>query len=134
MESIGRSFVISSKPAESKPGALAPQTKGQIMRDRIMISVRRSLAGSRKNPQTKFASQFSYWRGALAAVLLTLSGGPAFGMDATIGGALPAPLPLFPADNWWNLDISAWPVDPNSASYISFINNGGTRHLHPDFG
>src|SRR5256712_7284808 len=55
-------------------------------------------------------------------------------MAATIGGALPAPLPLFPADNWWNLDISAWPVDPNSASYISFINNGGTRHLHPDFG
>ena len=23
------------------------------------------------------------------------------------GGALPAPLPLFPADNWWNADISA---------------------------
>ena len=38
------------------------------------------------------------------------------------------------ADNWWNLDISSWPVDPNSASFISFINNGGTRRLHPDFG
>ncbi|HEY2990184.1 MAG TPA: hypothetical protein VGL11_20895 [Candidatus Binatia bacterium] len=50
------------------------------------------------------------------------------------GGSLPAPLPLFPADNWWNLDISNWPVDPNSASYISFINNGGTRRLHPDLG
>src|SRR5437867_11095958 len=82
----------------------------------------------------KTVSQFSYWLGGLAAVLLTLSGGQAFGMDATIGGALPAPLPLIPADNCWNLDISAWPVDPNSASYISFINNGGTRHLHPDFG
>jgi len=55
-------------------------------------------------------------------------------MDAVRGGALPQPLPLFPADNWWNLDISSWPVDPNSASYISFINNGGTRRLHPDFG
>jgi hypothetical protein len=41
---------------------------------------------------------------------------------------------LFPPDNWWNLDISNWPVDPNSSSYIAFINNGGTRRLHPDFG
>jgi hypothetical protein len=49
-----------------------------------------------------------------------------------LGGALPGPLPLFPADNWWNLDISAAPVDPSSASYIAFI--GATRKLHPDFG
>jgi hypothetical protein len=40
---------------------------------------------------------------------------------------LPQPLPLFPADNWWNLDISNWPVDQNSSNYINFINNGGTR-------
>ena len=52
-----------------------------------------------------------------------------------IEGAAPTvPLPLFPPDNWWNQDISAAPVDANSASYIAFINNGGTRTLHPDFG
>ena len=50
------------------------------------------------------------------------------------GAAPPGPLPVFPPDNWWNLDISAAPVDPGSAGYIAFINNGGTRHLHPDFG
>ena len=50
------------------------------------------------------------------------------------GAALSVPLPLFPATNWWNLDISGAPVDPGSAGYIAFINNGGTRHLHPDFG
>jgi hypothetical protein len=50
------------------------------------------------------------------------------------GAAPTVPLPLFPSNNWWNLDISAAPVDPGSASYISFINNGGTRRLHPDFG
>ena len=50
------------------------------------------------------------------------------------GAALPAPLPLFPADNWWNTDIASAPVDTNSASYIAFINNGATRRLHPDFG
>jgi hypothetical protein len=51
-----------------------------------------------------------------------------------IGAPPPAPLPVFPADNWWNTDVSAAPVDPNSASYIAFVNNGGTRRLHPDFG
>jgi hypothetical protein len=59
---------------------------------------------------------------------------PAWAMSSVRGGALPQPLPLFPTDNWWNLDISSWPVDGNSANYISFINNGGTRRLHPDFG
>jgi hypothetical protein len=59
---------------------------------------------------------------------------PAWAMNSVRGGALPQPLPLFPADNWWNLDISNWPVDSNSSSYVGFINNGGTRRLHPDFG
>ena len=47
---------------------------------------------------------------------------------------IPGPLPLFPADHWWNTDISAAPLDPGSASFIAYINNGGTRRLHPDFG
>jgi hypothetical protein len=50
------------------------------------------------------------------------------------GAPPPAPLPVFPSDNWWNADISTAPVDANSASYIAFINNGGIRRLHPDFG
>jgi hypothetical protein len=49
-------------------------------------------------------------------------------------GALPGPFPLFPATNWWNLDVSAAPVDLKSAAYIAFIDNGSPRHLHPDFG
>jgi hypothetical protein len=47
-------------------------------------------------------------------------------------GQVPGPLPIFPADNWWNQDISAAPVDPRSAQFISFV--GTTRRLHPDFG
>jgi hypothetical protein len=53
---------------------------------------------------------------------------------ATLGGPLPGPLPLFPPDNWWNLDVSTAPVDPHSAAYIAFVNNGSLRRLHPDFG
>ena len=49
-------------------------------------------------------------------------------------GTLPGPFPLFPPANWWNLDVSGAPVDSNSAAFIAFINNGGTRRLHPDFG
>jgi hypothetical protein len=50
------------------------------------------------------------------------------------GAPPPAPLPVFPPDNWWKTDISAAPVDPDSAAFIAFINNGGVRRLHPDFG
>jgi hypothetical protein len=39
---------------------------------------------------------------------------------------------VFPVTNWWNQDVSAAPLDPNSANYISWI--GTTRQVHPDFG
>ena len=41
--------------------------------------------------------------------------------------------PVFPADNPWNRDVSADPVDPRSDAYIASM-NGGSRFLHPDFG
>ena len=38
---------------------------------------------------------------------------------------------VFPDDNWWNTDISAQAVDPNSSTLITAC---GTQNLHPDFG
>jgi len=70
----------------------------------------------------------------LSAFAATAALGQCPASPPTQGGALPGPLPLFPSSNWWNLDISAAPLDANSTSYIAFINNGGTRRLHPDFG
>jgi hypothetical protein len=49
------------------------------------------------------------------------------GIGAPLNGAVP-----FPADNAWNTDISARPVDPNSDNLIASI--GGSTGLHPDFG
>lgn len=65
---------------------------------------------------------------------LASRGARAAGIGPVEGGPVPQPLPLFPPTNWWNLDVSGAPVDPGSAAFISFINNGGARHLHPDFG
>ncbi|HUK42349.1 MAG TPA: hypothetical protein VLX11_14940 [Candidatus Acidoferrales bacterium] len=70
----------------------------------------------------------------IVAALVAAALPVAHAMDAARGGALPQPLPLFPPDNWWNLDISSWPVDGKSSNYIAFIDNGGSRRLHPDFG
>jgi len=61
-----------------------------------------------------------------------LAAAPAFAQPAQPGGTLPGPLPLFPPDNWWNVDVSSAPVDRNSAGYINFI--GANVPLHPDFG
>lgn len=68
------------------------------------------------------------------SILCMFAGGAHATGGPVEGGPLPQPVPEFPATNWWNLDISSAPVDPKSANYIAFINNGGTRHLHPDFG
>src|SRR5215207_9817032 len=53
-------------------------------------------------------------------------------MTAERGGAVPGPFPLFPRTNWWNLDVSAAPVDPQTNSYIAFV--GPDALLHPNFG
>jgi hypothetical protein len=49
------------------------------------------------------------------------------GPGADLGGRRP-----FPADNPWNRDVSAAPLDPNSERYIASI--GADAPLHPDFG
>ena len=49
-----------------------------------------------------------------------------FVANGSLGGRRP-----FPADNWWNTDVSRAPVDPNSATLIASC---GVRNLHPDFG
>ncbi len=91
---------------------------------------------------------------SLPAVLVAISAG-AFACGG--GGDSPAgPDPLgadsavvledfsgrsfLPPDNWWNLDISAAPVDSQSDTLIHFIsgrtagNPAANRQVHPDFG
>jgi hypothetical protein len=51
----------------------------------------------------------------------------ALGNGAALNGSL-----AFPADNAWNLDVSAAPVDPGSDALIASI--GLATGLHPDFG
>lgn len=47
---------------------------------------------------------------------------------------------VFPANNWWNLDVSGAPLDPLSQALIDWIsgrtpqNPTATRVVHPDFG
>jgi hypothetical protein len=41
-------------------------------------------------------------------------------------------LAIFPADNPWNRDVSADPIDPRSGAYLASI--GLAAGLHPDFG
>jgi hypothetical protein len=78
----------------------------------------------------------------LALPLVTIAcASPAAPSDAgTQGGATTSDLGSgadlhgrrpFPDDNPWNQDVSAAPVDPNSATLITSC---GIRNLHPDFG
>src|SRR5258705_13766253 len=52
---------------------------------------------------------------------------PDLGINASLHGKM-----IFPIDNPWNMDISAMPVDPNSATLMASM--GLTSPLHPDFG
>jgi hypothetical protein len=65
--------------------------------------------------------------GPQASVSYGALNGADLGAGANLNGALP-----FPADNAWNRDVSADPVDPDSAAIIANI--GLAAGLHPDFG
>jgi hypothetical protein len=77
----------------------------------------------------------------LSIAVLTSCGGTnlpsaAGGITGGTAAARPARVPVvggcqvFPANNWWNTDISAYPLDPNSSRYIAAL----PGNLHPDFG
>ena len=65
----------------------------------------------------------------LGALALLGSVVPASGTTASpsVGGCQ-----IFPANNWWNRDVSRLPVDRRSATWLSHMSTG--RDLHPDFG
>src|SRR5688572_25205398 len=52
---------------------------------------------------------------------------------ATQGGAIPVPLPLFPPNNWWNIDISNAPAVSDPTIYHARM-GGANKGMHPDFG
>src|SRR5215213_1646078 len=52
---------------------------------------------------------------------------PDLGIGASLNGTRP-----FPANNAWNMDVSRFPVHPNSANLIAGI--GSNTGLHADFG
>ena len=63
------------------------------------------------------------------------SGGAAGGTTGTVpNGSVPtiAGCNIFPADNPWNLDISAYPLNANSATYLA--NMSPATGFHPDWG
>ena len=71
-------------------------------------------------------------RKIFALAVLSLALPAAAGTGPVANGPLPGPFPLFPATNWWNLDVTSAPVDPGSGDFITFI--GAARGMHPDFG
>jgi hypothetical protein len=50
---------------------------------------------------------------------------PMRGKAPVVGGCT-----VFPPDNWWNTDISNYPLDKRSSQYIAAL----PGYLHPDFG
>jgi len=50
------------------------------------------------------------------------------------GGPTLAGCQVFPPDNPWNTDISAYPLHPNSANFIADIDGTSNKFLHADFG
>ena len=50
--------------------------------------------------------------------------------DATARVPVVGGCQIFPSDNWWNTDISQYPLDPLSSKYIAAL----PGNLHPDFG
>jgi len=60
-------------------------------------------------------------------------GGGGGGGGGTGGGGSTGTRTVFPADNPWNTDISAEPVDLNSTTLINSC-GGATKRVHPDFG
>ena len=90
------------------------------------LSVMAVLAGGARSPLT-----------VLAVALAVVLGGSADARPDPQRVAGPVPVartscPVFPADNYWNTDVSSLPVDTRSSAWLSHMSTD--RDLHPDFG
>jgi hypothetical protein len=94
-----------------------------------VVAARLALPEARRAPPAEASGPMP--RAFLPFVVGGIPGSPGasaqLGPNASLGGARP-----FPADNPWNTDVSAAPVDPNSDALIASI--GLSTGLHPDFG
>jgi len=54
--------------------------------------------------------------------------------DTPAADAIVSALEVFPPDNPWNLDISAWPLHPNSKKVIASIGMNKPLRYNPDMG
>src|SRR5262245_11446352 len=84
----------------------------------------------------KYATLAGAWTFILGAWILLVGCSASSGNsneNGPLGGnhTLPDSAQIFPADNAWNTDISAAPVDANSDNYIASI--GASTGLHADF-
>jgi hypothetical protein len=68
-----------------------------------------------------------HFRVLVAAVAVAFSGAAFALKSPDLSG-----IQVFPADNYWHWDISAYPLHPNSANLVASV--GKTVSLHPDFG
>jgi hypothetical protein len=60
---------------------------------------------------------------------------PSLGACPVFPASVAAPdAPSAEDESAWNQDVSQAPLDPNSASYIAYIQSKGSDSLHPDFG
>ncbi len=102
-------------------GSNTTATVGNIPQDgRILYVTLGSLIGAAWTNQ-------AYTYSAPNATASDPCSGISLGQGASLNGFVP-----FPTSNGWNQDISAAPVDSNSAAVISAI--GATAGLHADFG
>src|ERR1700741_2144692 len=70
--------------------------------------------------------------GGVVGVLLAALTPANFAFAGTPVPGAPA-CPIFPADNFWNADITGFPVHARSAAWVAGM-NGGTAKIWPDFG
>jgi hypothetical protein len=111
--------------------ALGP--KRRAMKGRVIATERALLRAwiAKKRPAKAADFVGNAGRALDKAARLVVKRQDVLGCGVTLNGPLGAQT-VFPADNWWNEDISARDVAANSDAVIDFI--GRAKPLHADFG
>jgi hypothetical protein len=130
----GGEAAVAAPPAGVSQPLVGYRVKGKVGVMEVDLTVTPFLAGPSVAPATSVSANSDPARLARIRAAKMPKFDKPVSFETPQADAIVSALEIFPPDNPWNLDISSWPLHPNSKNIIASIGPAKPLRYNPDMG